>query len=283
MDISSMVEGIAKLSEQAIPLEEGDYLGDDGLYYCHKCNTPKQVRVQNPFVDGKFDIRRCLCRCRIEEREKAEAERKQRELERRVAEYRRIGFPESDMEDWTFANDDRTNEKISNIMQNYVANFDKMREDGKGLLLFGTVGTGKTFAAACVANALIDKGIPVLMTNFARIRNTVQGLFDGRQAYFDSLNRFPLLILDDLNAESKTEYMQEIVYNVIDGRYRAGLPLIVTTNLSADELKHPADVSNQRTFSRLLEMCIPVEVKGGDRRREKLKEEFADYKKLLGL
>ena len=121
------------------------------------------------------------------------------------------------------------------------------------------------------------------MTNFARIANTVQGLFEGRQEYYDSLNRFPLLILDDLSAERKTEYMQEIVQNVIDSRYRAGLPLIITTNLTGKELENPADVTSQRLFSRLYQMCIPVKVEGTDRRRARLKKDMSTYKELLGL
>jgi DNA replication protein DnaC len=108
-------------------------------------------------------------------------------------------------------------------------------------------------------------------------------MFEGKQAYYDSLNKFPLLILDDLSAERKTEYMQEIVFNVIDSRYRANLPLIVTTNLTSEELKHPSDISYQRTFSRLLEMCLPVNVEGKDKRLEKLKADIQPMKRLLGL
>lgn len=279
MNIARMIDGVEKAAAEAIKAEQGDYYGDDGLLVCGKCHTPKQTRI---FIFDKERKPMCLCKCAVEKREREEAERKRIEFDRRVKEARRVGFPESNMQDWTFANDDGTNEKISTVARNYVENFGKMCEDGKGLLLFGTVGTGKTYAAACIANALIDKGYPVLMTNFARIANTVQGLFDGRQEYYDSLNRFPLLILDDLSAERKTEYMQEIVYNVIDARYRAGLPLIVTTNLTAEELKHPADVTNQRTFSRLLEMTIPIEVKGDDRRRDELIKAHGAYKSILG-
>lgn len=279
MEIARAIDGIERAAAENIKAEQGDYYGDDGLLYCGKCNTKKQTRVN---ILGHERTPMCLCKCAVEKREREEADRKRVEFERRVKEYRRMGFPESDMQEWTFANDDRSNEKISTVARNYVENFEKMREDGKGLLLFGKTGTGKSFAAACIANALIDKGYPVLMTNFARIRGTLQGLFDGRQAYLDSFNRFPLLILDDLAAESKSEYMQEIVYEVINNRYLAGLPLIVTANLTADELKHPADITNQRIFSRLYEMCIPLEVKGEDRRRDALKEAHAEYKDILG-
>ena len=258
---------------------EADYI-KDGLLYCGICNTPRQCRVT---ILDEVKTPYCLCKCRAEKRDKEEAERKRIEFEQQVKKMRKMGFPESDMENWVFDNDDGANQKVMSVARNYVDNFQQMKENGKGLLLFGDVGTGKSFAAACIANALIDKGYPVLMTNFARIANTVQGMFDGRQEYYDSFNKYPLLILDDLSAERKTEYMQEIVYNVIDSRYRARLPLIVTTNLTGDELKHPAEVTNQRTFSRLFEMCIPLEVKGADRRRERLRGDFEMYKDILGI
>ena len=280
MDVSGFIDAIAKNAAMSIKAEQGDYVGEDGLLYCGKCNTRKQTRIN---VLGKEKTPFCLCKCEAEKRDREEEERKRIEFERRVNEHRRIGFPESDMQYWTFENADGSNEKIINAAKNYVANFGEFRENGKGLLLFGTVGTGKTYIAACIANALIDKGCPVLMTNFARIANTVSGMFEGKQAYYDSLNRFPLLILDDLSAERKTEYMQEIVFNVIDSRYRANLPLIITTNLTSEELKHPSDISYQRTFSRLLEMCLPVNVEGKDKRLEKLKADIQPMKKLLGL
>lgn len=280
MDLSGFMDGIEKKAALSIRAEQGDYVGEDGLLYCGKCNTRKQTRIN---VLGIEKTPFCLCKCEAEKRDREEEERKRIEFERRVTEHRRIGFPESDMQYWTFENADGSNEKIINAAKNYVANFGEFRENGKGLLLFGTVGTGKTYIAACIANALIDKGCPVLMTNFARIANTVSGMFEGKQAYYDSLNRFPLLILDDLSAERKTEYMQEIVFNVIDSRYRANLPLIVTTNLTSEELKHPSDISYQRTFSRLLEMCLPVNVEGKDKRLEKLKADIQPMKKLLGL
>jgi DNA replication protein DnaC len=108
-------------------------------------------------------------------------------------------------------------------------------------------------------------------------------MFDGKQEYYDNFNHFPLLVIDDLSAERKTEYMQEIVFNVIDARYRAGLPLIVTTNLTREELLHPADLTYQRIYSRLFEMCTPIEVSGKDRRQQALKDDIGKFKSLLEL
>jgi DNA replication protein DnaC len=97
------------------------------------------------------------------------------------------------------------------------------------------------------------------------------------------LSRFQLLTIDDLGVERGTDTMNEMVYAIIDSRYRSGLPLIVTTNTTSAELKNPTDIHKARIYSRLLEMCIPIEVTGCDRRKEKLKSDFSEFKELLGL
>ena len=275
-----VVETLISKAKETGNIIEGDYVGEDNLYYCGKCHTRKQT-VVNMF--GKVKVVPCICECKAAEIKAEEEARKQREFFEKVMRMRRVGFPEKAMQEWTFANDDGSNPKMTNAMKNFVEHFQTFKDEGKGLLLFGSVGTGKTFLAACVANELISKGIPCLVTNFARISNEVSGMFDGKQQYYDNLNTFPLLVIDDLSAERKTEYMQEIVFNVIDARYRANLPLIVTTNLTREELLNPTNITNQRIFSRLFEMCTPIEVAGKDRRQQSLREDIGKMKNILGL
>lgn len=278
--LDSAFESIVKKAQETDNIVEGDYVGEDNLYYCGKCHTKKQVEI---CIFGKARIVPCICECRAAEIKAEEEAIKQREHFERIMRMRRVGFPEKAMQEWTFDNDDGGNPKLTNAMKRFVENFDTFRAEGKGLLLFGSVGTGKTYLAACVANELISRGVPCLVTNFARISNEVSGMFEGKQQYYDNLNSFPLLVIDDLSAERKTEYMQEIVFNVIDSRYRANLPLIVTTNLTREELLNPADMSYQRIFSRLFEMCTPIEVSGKDRRQQALREDIGRMKNLLGL
>lgn len=278
MDTNQFIQGIAETAKSANRRNEGDYI-ENGILMCGKCRTPKQCELE---FNGQIIKPYCMCRCESENYEREKEEERTRERMRRVDRMRRTGFPDSEMREWTFANDDGSNEKIMDVMKRYVANFPRMLESGKGLILCGSVGTGKSYAAASVANALIDEGKPCMMTNFSRMVNIINSSFEGRQDYIDSLNEFDLLIIDDLAAERDTEFMAEQVMNIIDARYRAGLPLIVTTNLTAQELSGTTDIRKQRVFSRLIEMCVPITVTGRDRRKAKAAQN-AEIMGLLGL
>lgn len=260
--------------------EEGDYF-ENNLLYCGKCHTPKQCRFEAAW--GGIMEPYFLCECGRKRKEEEEKARQAQELQAEVKRLRKLGFPDAEMVNWTFDNDDGSDAKISSIAHKYVDNFAEMKQRGKGLLLYGNVGSGKTYIAASIANELISRGRPCLVTNFARITNTLQGMFDGKQRYLDDLNRLDLLVIDDLSAERDTQFMNEMIFNVVDARYRSGKPLIVTSNLTSAELMRPSSIDKQRIYSRVLEMCFPVEVKGVDRRKKKLRDDSEDMARLLGL
>lgn len=260
---------------------EGDYRNEDGLLMCGKCHTQKECVL--PRSDGTTRTVRCACICSVKQHEQADEEKRKRDRMQYLDSMRRTGFPDAEMREWTFAQSDHTDRKNENIARKYVANFDAMREQGTGLLLCGQVGTGKSFLAAAIANELISQGTPCLMTNFSRIISRISEKFGGDQKYLDNLNRFDLLIIDDLGAERDTDYTWEKVMNVIDARYRAGLPLIITTNLGPKDFADPSDIRRQRVFSRLREMCILLGFKGADRRNKKMRDKLITAKSLLGL
>lgn len=279
MEMTSIIENMVSRAASATPVQDGDFL-QDGLLHCGKCRTPKQCRVE---FGGKLYTPSCLCRCETERIAEEQREKAREEQERKVQRMRRLAFPDLTMQAWNFARDDGTDERTTGVMKRYVDHFAELRKKGKGLLLYGPVGTGKTFAACEVANALIDRGIPCYVTNFARLSNTIQGLFDDRQCYIDSLSRYDLLVIDDLGAERKSEYMQEIVWTIIDARYRSGKPMIITTNLSMDEIKNPANINYSRIYDRIIERCFPLEVAGKSRRRAAVRADYDATKALLGL
>lgn len=250
-----------------------EYMGSDGLLHCLKCGDPVETICTVPWI-GERKVR-CICSCRAKELNAHEEKKQQEERERN----RRICFGGSKHMKCTFESSQKT--ELLTIAENYAANFRDFRKQGKGLLLWGTVGTGKSHMAACIANQLIDEGYRVLMTNFPTAVNILQSSFEGRQEYIDSLMKYDLLILDDLGAERSTEYMQEQVFNIVDARYRSGLPMIVTTNLTNDELKKPSNIGDARIYDRILEKCHPVKVDGQSIRRQHLKADFGQMQMIL--
>ena len=169
----------------------------------------------------------------------------------------------------------------------YVQHWSEMRDNNLGLLLWGQPGNGKTFAAACIANALIESGNPfsptVKMTTFGTILNRLPSLSAADKEYY--LNQFlnaDLLILDDFGMERQTDYAREQVFNIIDGRYLTKRPLIVTTNLSLNHVKTTTDLAEKRIYDRVLELCVPVFFGGESQRPGRAKANLEAFRAITG-
>lgn len=258
--------GIAKIAEQNAMKEiDGMYIGKDGLYHCKVCNYPKQCKVT---VCGREEIVFCTCKCDWDEQKAYEERRKENRREVDIERLKREGFENISSEKMWFSKDDGGNQSVMKMAKNYCKRFKDYQASGTGLIIYGDVGTGKTFTAGCIANELISQGISVHMTNFATILGKVQENFDGRQKYIDELKKFKLLIIDDLGAERSTDYTNEIIFSVVDARYRLALPIIVTTNLLYRDMMNPSNIAKKRIFSRLTERCIMVEMVSANRRKQ---------------
>ena len=233
-----------------------DYYGADGLLYCGKCHTPKEAFFAKGIALMGKNKHPIECSCQRIESTKQEA----------------------------LINQQKHNGHSPQMhhTQRYVEQWQTMRSENLGLLLWGGVGTGKTFLAGCIANALMEQEVPVRMTNFAHILNELNNSFSGRNEVVDRLCRYPLLIIDDFGMERSTEYALEQIYNIVDSRYRSRKPLIVTTNLTLDEIRHPQDTAHARIYDRLLEMCVPISCIGVSFRKETAQEKLERLKELIG-
>lgn len=268
---------------------EGDYLDEEGFLVCGKCHTRKQHDITLPaFGDQPERVVRVgiACECRKKKLEAERAAEEQRQFLHRMEVLRRDGISDPAYLRYTFDQDDNRNPEVSKVCRRYVEHWDDMFKENIGILFYGGVGTGKSFLACCIANALIEKLVPVSVTNFPRLLNKLQGLGFGeeRQEFIDKLQRYKLLVIDDLGVERDTSYSTEQVYNVIDTRSRAGMPLIITTNLSMNDLKNPPSLAHARIYDRVLEMCpIRLKLVGESRRTAIANERRNKAKKLLGL
>ncbi len=225
----------------------------------------------------------CSCRkARLEEeRIKFENEDKQRRLD--------IIFKNSLMDkkfkDVTFENWDHTqaNEKIYEICSRYSYKFSELKENNVGLIIYGVPGNGKTYASACIANSLLQKGIPVICVGINALLDRIKETYnkwgtEGEQTILRSLANAELLILDDLGTEQDTPWSRTQIYNIIDSRYRNELPTIITINLSLNDIEKRY---GKRTYDRILEMCTPVENTWKSIRQEKGKEKTKILKEIL--
>lgn len=269
-------EVIRRLMNKRVAVNPGDY-EKDGLLYCGKCDTPKQFRLH---IGGADTIVPVICECRKAEIAAEDEKFRKQRIEDQKYGMRRAGIADRRYSDMTFGN---STDEIK-WAHNYVDNWDKMERDNVGLMIIGSTGTGKTYAAGCIANALLDKGVSVYMSNIVSVCDKMTGLFDDeRLGYINSLQKYRLMILDDFGVERGSDFVQEQIYNIIETRYRSGKPLIITSNLSLQDFRDMKDLKYARTYDRLKEMCHPVEMIGESKRRGIANKRYKEVQEVLGL
>lgn len=101
-----------------------------------------------------------------------------------------------------------------------------------------------------------------------------------RNEYLASLNRYTLLVIDDMGIERESQYTLETVYVVIDERYKSCKPFIITTNIQLEKLKNPHDLEHARIYDRIMERCMPVYF-GGRNYRSGLGQDNRDMAKKI--
>lgn len=289
IDIMAPVLGInAALGKPA----DGDYRDDDGMLVCGNCNTRRQKIITVPatpdFPERKLTVF-CQCKCR-QAADDAERERKRKiqeedDAKRLLRELRSQSLMDDRLVGHTFDKVVMTPDNSRNYKygQRYAERFDVMLERNQGLLLYGPVGTGKTLTAASIANYLLNKGVPVVITSFVKILKAMEndrGDMDTNRLV-TNLVKCKLLIIDDLGTERNTGYALEKVYDIIDSRYRAELPIILTTNLTLEEMKQEEDIRYKRIYDRIFEMCFPMEFTGVSWRKREANRRFLETRALL--
>lgn len=240
---------------QQITENDGDYRDEDGVLICGKCGKPKELKRPAQYGGG---VVRVNCDCDNRARKAEEERKKQEALYNLIDRLRKMGITDRAYLKRTFQSDDKRNLEISNFCQNYVHNWDSNRANNQGVLFYGDTGGGKSFYACCIANALIDRGVPALVT---RLSDLVKNRTDEKAPDID-LNQFELIIIDDLGVENPSQ----TAYNIIDDIYRADITLIVTTNLTPKQIKEADTLEKKRIYDRILERCgkntmfVPVAV-----------------------
>lgn len=231
------------------------FIGEDGLRRCAVCREPLECIVES--MGGQKRPIPCAC---AKNRDKAE--RRDRERRERVDAARRKAtsspFYDPSYDRFTFSADQHRDEEgfreAGAKCRSYAERFDELRTIPAGMLLTGPVGTGKSFYASATVNALREKGFSALTVSTSRLLNVIRSN-GNRQTIIDDLNSFDLVALDDLGAERDTDYAIEQLEAFVDARALAEKPLIITTNLTVNDIRKPSDMRYVRLFDRINSLC----------------------------
>ena len=270
MDIMNAFHTIAEAAAEAQRPAEGDF-ERDGLLYCGVCGQPKQAMIRQPF-GTEMKPMPVMCACREKQHEAAERQRRADEIRLyREQVLGRVGAGQ------TFAADDGAEKYISKVCRGYAAKFSADTADG--LMLCGGQGSGKTFFARAILNEVAGKGFTIMFATAGQLERT---LWDSsKSAVFEKIERTDLMVLDDLGAERSSSYMQQIVFDVLDCRLDRRKPLIITTNMKAEQLLEASTPEAARIISRVQGAVAAVSLISADRRKKQFilssEERLAEY------
>lgn len=226
-------------------------------------------------------------------KKRSEAEEKRQQAIERIRRRIERAFKQSEMpprwRQYTFDRYETDNEITSAAKArclNFTAWFKRAHSKGEttkrspnGLLIVGDSGTGKTHLAAAVLNSIIsdEPTIPVIGATMGEMLTKLKATYDNAGRGEDVLIRtyieVPLLLIDDFGSEQMTEWAAERIYSIVNGRYNALMPTIVTSNYATDnELAKRLTPKGQplavgaKIADRLSEMCSRIELNGKSRR-----------------
>lgn len=161
-------------------------------------------------------------------------------------------------------------------IRNWVEQFQADPAEAPSLLLLGPTGTGKTWQAYAALRLAVTHPQPARGVGYrapgwrstthadllASMRPSPRN--DSEQV-LKEYRDLPLLFVDDLGVAKNSEWVEDITYRLINGRYEQMMPSIFTSNLAVEQLK---DALGDRIASRLAETCVRVVLNGADRRRQ---------------
>ena len=267
----AMMQSLVNMVGYDCPKEEnGDYRNEEGLLVCGVCGKRKERKLNVPYLGER--VVPTLCACGEEKIRREEEEKVRREEQKRCDDL------------FSFSLIDEYNQRQFKLAKRYVEKFEEMYARNKGLLFYGEPSTGKTYLASCIANALLKKRVPLIVTSIIKL-TSASGPFskeaEEQRLLVRKMNAARLLVIDDLGTERETDYKMEQVFEIIDSRYGAKRPMIITTNLSLYQMQHEPNMRKRRVYERIFEICHPVEFTGPSWRWNTAEKDYDEINNIL--
>lgn len=248
--------------------------------YCgkeYKLNTwdmlealPKLLREKLKYIPD------CDCFEKLQEEEMARLERERvRDCARnKVKKFWDISIIDKKFRLSTFENADLS-QKHMRIAKKFAEKFVSTGTAPLGIMFFGEVGTGKTYASNCIANHLMKNGKTVFVISLSKYMNKLQREWaEAEKDVLRYVEECELLIIDDFGVEKASEFVLEKTFALIDTRYRTKKPMIITTNLDITKINNKF---GERIADRLREMCYFLQVTGKSRRGADTEKIFHNF------
>lgn len=174
----------------------------------------------------------------------------------------RRGRHQGNMEDLTDLIPKKYQEaEFSKIPKNIRTKLSSLKD--KGLYMWGSCGTGKTYICYAIFKEGRAKGMDIMIKNFPMFLSQIKGKDNINDEVRDLASYKGVLILDDVGAEKMTEWVSEAMYIIINTRYENCLPTILASNLSLEDI---GETVGDRIPSRITEMCHIEKIGGDDKR-----------------
>lgn len=172
-------------------------------------------------------------------------------------------------------------ENAFRIAKHYAHHFDDYGQES--ILLWGEPGNGKTHLAAAIHNFLRAQGKIVVFVSMPELLSKIKATFNSNNKTSENqilkaLNLCDLLIIDDMGAEKPSDWVSEILFIIIDSRYRRELPVLATSNLNTEELKNQI---GKRVVDRMLELSQPIVNTATSYRAEIAKKRKSKFVEIL--
>ena len=175
-------------------------------------------------------------------------------------------FPKADFKNFDlsyYENEDLEQmDEVKSFLSKYASSFSM---DKESLFLWGGSGLGKTFASACIAKSVMEKGYDVVYESASKIFSLMEeGHFSRDETKKNSSSRLllcDLLIIDDLGTELRNSFTLSALYDIINGRMLEKRPTIINTNYTVKELE---EMYAPRIVSRLIGEYVAVHFVGKD-------------------
>ena len=278
----TLLDPIIRQSNATLCVNPDDHKDDEGILICGTCGEPKQTLLKVSADTPPIKVH-CVCRCERKAMKRNGDELKRQQDMEYISTLKSVSLMDGRMRDASFDKfiETKFNSRNLKLCRRYAENFDEMLGKNQGLLFWGNAGTGKSFAAACIANYLLNRKVPVMMTSILKMTDLIMNIEEQESRIISRLNKAKLVIFDDFGTERTTEYVSERAYSIIDSRYRSKLPMIVTTNLTLTEMEREASMKYGRLYDRILENCYPMQFGGNSWRRKEAAKRYDEMEAFL--